>query len=120
MKAQPRREEFEALQARYRETWETISALRRRLEAKYSSTHYASQGERARLEALRKRNAKQGERILAWLERYSPRDWSRAVPYWWICMALSFDDAVTSGELTVAPPPAYGYLQVPNLLRQAV
>ncbi len=47
-------------------------------------------------------------RAYAWLARHSPRDWSSSVPIGHVMRDLSYADAVTSGQLAVVPPPAYG------------
>lgn len=104
------RETFEKLRAKWLKTSEAARVFGVALRGQYGE-HYpyqAPKGKLKRLDALRAREDKASAAIFAWLDANSPRQWRTGVPAYWICESLTYDDAVTSGQLSVVPPPSYG------------
>jgi hypothetical protein len=98
------------LQAKWRALHDKTRELTHGLERKYGSPWYiyVPRSQRERIEAAQRREDKAREAIFAWLEQHSPRSWSSGVPCYWVCDSLTEADALTSGQLTVTPPPGYG------------
>ena len=103
------RDRFNKLQEQVRALDATRTELEIDLRVKYSAVCYASKTERKRLDALRARIDKTADRLFAMLDEISPRGWRSGAPWHWIITQLTYDDAVSSGQLAVVPPPAYGY-----------
>lgn len=99
---------WETYQQRWRAAAEAENALRFELARKHGSVSWARKGDRARLDLLYKREERAGRQIMAFLDTRSLRNWRRGCPYWWICSELTYDDAVSTGRLSVLPPLAYG------------
>ena len=110
----PTAEQWNKLRADYLEADRAYHALDNELSYKYGSKHgyeWASTTERKKLEQLRKRKDRVGEKMFAILEKVSPRDWAHGVPAHWIYEKLSWEDAVRPANepLSVTTPTAYGY-----------
>lgn len=105
-----KQQRFEALQARWRKAREKASELRYKLESAYGWMYFvhAPKGKRDRLDLARAAEDKAQDAIFTWLDQNSPRDWRRGVPCNWVCDSLTYADAITSGQLSVTPPVAYG------------
>lgn len=106
-----KQEYFERLQARWRAADVALSEHSASLRYRYGNTWQAKPAERKRLDALRDREGHAVDAIMAWLDNHSPRDWRRGVPCHYVCGALTYADAVTSGPLSVVPPVAFGCYQ---------
>ena len=83
------------------------------LGAKYGhnfSSSWLSKGQKTKLESLRAKKNKIGEKIYELVERISPRDWSSGVPSWWVRSKLTWEDAIRpkNEPLSVVVPGAYG------------
>lgn len=61
-----------------------------------------------RLDALRRRENRVSDAMFRLLDEFGGRSWRSLVPYWWVMGDLSWEDATTTGELSVVPPPGYG------------
>lgn len=96
------------LQAKYRKAHERLLSYQYELQRQYGETWRAPAGKQRRYEALREVEQSASGAIFDWLREYSPREWSCGVPSHWICTELTEADALTSGELSVIPPVAYG------------
>lgn len=104
--------EFDELQTNCRVTESMADGLRRELNAKHQQYQFAPKTQQKRLEKLDKAAYKAREKILDWLAKNSPRDWCKGIPFWWSYRKLTYEDAITSGQLSVTPEPAYGYSQL--------
>ncbi len=62
-----------------------------------------------KLDELHARQIKLQDRFFELLRSISPRDWDRGISVYWILSQLTYEDAVTSGELSVMPQRAIGY-----------
>lgn len=100
--------EFEALQVRWRKANDARLWLKDDLVRRYGYDWIAPEGQRKRLEALRDREQEACEAVFHWLDKYSPRDWRTGKRYQWVCGQLTYADAVTVGQLSAVPPPAWG------------
>jgi hypothetical protein len=96
------------LQRKARETADADQTERIRLQVKYSAVQYASKTELRRLDVLRRAEDRARDRLYAYLKEISPRDWSQGVPITWVVRRLTFEDAVTAGQLAQIPDPAWG------------
>lgn len=62
-----------------------------------------------RLDAILRAETKIIDRMIAFLDANSPRTgWSHAVPACWAIYELSYEDAVTSGQMATIPPAPFG------------
>lgn len=102
------RDKWAKLQAAWHKAHEAEYAEHRRLMYKYGNSWQAPLGQRTRLEKLRARESKARDAIFAWLDTNSPRSWRTGVPCYWVCEELTYDDAVTTGTMSVVPPAGYG------------
>jgi hypothetical protein len=107
-------EQWHKLRSDYLEAERAYDDLDNELSYKYGSKHgheWASRIERKKLDQLRKRKDRIGEKMFAILDKVSPRDWHHGVPAHWIYSKLSWEDAIRPANepLSVAPPTAYGY-----------
>lgn len=103
------REKFERLQAKWKAANEAELSFRRELKMKYGEVWKAPRGKENRLQVLAERESKAMDKLLDWLDSNSPRNWHSGCPVYFIMEELSYDDAVTSGQLSVVPPAPYGY-----------
>lgn len=84
------------------------------LGAKYGhnfNRSWLSNAQRAKLEKLREREDKIGEKIFDLVTKISPRDWGRGVPSHWVRRELTWEDAIrpAAEPLSVVVPGSYGY-----------
>jgi hypothetical protein len=106
------RDRFDALRAAYLDASGALQAHVITLELKYGgSTQWASTTEKRKLEQLRARQHRAGDKLFALIQRVSPRDWSTGVPTCYVYGELSWDDATRplAEPLAVSPPCAYGH-----------
>lgn len=103
-------ERFESLQARWRAAQEKAHSLRFDLRYHYGEHYYvyAPKGKRDKADRASRAEEKAADAIFAWLDANSPRDWRRGVPSAWVCGELTYADAMTTDQLSVVPPVAYG------------
>lgn len=99
---------FAQLQARWQDADLAARLLRNELDRRYQSHRYAKSGERKKLESLERAGRKHSDRFLGLLASISPRDWTSGVPVVWLRDGLTYADAVTTGALSVVPPPSWG------------
>ena len=106
------RARFERIRARYLAVEDRRTALEASFLRHYRKhapfDHELLTSERQRRDAIRVAGDKVGDAMFALLDRISPRPWRTGVPYTWIMLHLTWDDATTAGALTVTPPPAWG------------
>jgi hypothetical protein len=105
------RSTFERLQAEYRESYDKTKQLENAIIRRYGSTVWATMTQRKQLDRYRERQDKIISKMLALLDRISPRYWHEGVPVHWIMTELTYEDAVTSDKLSKRPPPAYGHTE---------
>lgn len=102
----------EARFAELRTKWRAAHAERCRWQGFLTFAHgdvaFASAPGRRRLDRLRAAEDRAAQRFYAHLTAISPRRWDTGVGVHWTLTELTFTDAVTAGQLTVTPPPAYG------------
>jgi hypothetical protein len=96
------------LQAKWRTAADKVAALKDQLRAKYGNWIWAPAWTCDRVNRLSLAESKAQDRIIEWLEEYSPRGWRTGIPCHWLCTDLTEADALTAGPLSVVPPPAYG------------
>lgn len=83
-----------------------------KLSYKYNGYIYAqSRAETKKLDDLRERSDKHWDNFFNYLQSISPRNWSSFVPVTYIMESLTFEDAITKGQLSEIPPPAFGASQ---------
>jgi hypothetical protein len=113
MKAiKPCPDRFSQLQTRAQSSAREARDYRIGLHVKYGgSVHWASRGERSRLEQLDRRASKDCDRLHAYVSAISPRDWTQGIPSRWVVDCLTYADAVTRGPLSRVPDPAWGYTE---------
>lgn len=87
------------------------SNYRINLRVKYGSASYGSRTEQTKLTKLGERSNKTFQRFFAFLQSISPRDWASCVPCNWMLRKLTYDDAITAGQMSMTPNPAWGYVQ---------
>lgn len=113
MSARTPRARFEAARRRYldvrrdRERFQldVLVVKYGRMEPQLS---WLTRGEVARLDVLRRRENRVSDAMFALLDEYGGRNWRSLVPYTWVMSELSWEDATTTGQLSVVPPPGYG------------
>jgi hypothetical protein len=60
---------------------------------------------------FRKRQDRLLDRMMKLLEEISPRYWRSTIPAYWVLEELTYEDAITDGQLVATPPAAYGYTE---------
>ena len=110
------RDRWEKLRADYLATDRARLDLDIQLHVKYGPGfrhEWASKTEQKKLEQLRDRLDRIGNKMSAILDKVSPRNWGYGVPAHWVYSSLSWEDAIRPlGEpLSVTPPLAYGSTQ---------
>lgn len=115
------RRRWDDLHAAYSIARDAYDQLEMQLSLKYGGSNLSSwrswiaKGERDKLERLRARLDKAGDKIYELLVRISPRGeaWLSGVPTWWVLNKLTWEDAVRpAGEpLSVEVPIAWGATQ---------
>lgn len=102
---------FTALQLAWRSCTNDVQSLLITLECRYGqgNTSYATGTERRFLDSLKKKQDKAFDRLYEWLDKFSPRDWESGISSAWIRDHLTYEDAVTTGEMANVPRPSYGY-----------
>ncbi len=105
---------WDELHAAQAEAGETLLEYEIELGAKYGrnfSSSWLSAGQRKKLESLRNKESKIGDKIVDLLVKVSPRDWMYGVPAWWVREKLTWEDAIRpkNEPLSVVVPGAYGY-----------
>ena len=108
--------EFQKLQARYQALNERYHEMRRELIRQYGDHWKAPCGKQDKLAALDTRTSAAMERVFVWLDENSPRFWRTGCPAYWICEELTYEDAMTTGPLSVIPPLCWG--QTPDDMRR--
>jgi hypothetical protein len=98
------------LAAKEAESTYRLETLLRKYGSARPSESWITRGEREKIQGYRSRQDRASASMMTLLERLSPRDWDSTVPQWWIMETLSWEDATTSGQMSVTPPPAYGYI----------
>jgi hypothetical protein len=104
---------WDDLHAAYAKAEDAESAYGLSFVSKYGSQYersWLTRGQQKKLEDLRDRKDKIGDKIFELVERVSPRDWSHGVPAHWIRRDLTWEDAIRpkSEPLSVVPPLSYG------------
>ena len=102
-------ERFAELQTKWQNASTACYALRIALDARYQSYRYAPRPRLRKLESLERAEHRAHERFYAFLKAISPRNWESGVPCRWAMNKLTYEDAVTRGQLAHVPDPAFGY-----------
>lgn len=102
-------ERFMKLQTNAQEADAKVMELRNELNRRYQHHWYAPAGQRKQLERLEAAASRHSDKFHAYLTSLSPRSWDSGVPASWVRDCLTYADAVTTGALSVVPPPAWGY-----------
>lgn len=101
---------FQTKQMAAQVTAQAVRDFRLTLAVRYGgNVHYASATEKRQLEKLEQTARRKEQIFVDLVQIISPRDWTRGVPAHWVISSLTVDDAITAGQLTVIPPPAWGY-----------
>lgn len=106
-----KQERFEALQQRVQTAEAEARAFRVDLNVRFSSTAFAGNADRKKLERLDARAKRAFDAFFKFVASISPRTWDSGVPCHWIGSKLTFADATTRGQLSTVPPPAWGFTQ---------
>jgi DNA repair protein RadC len=106
------RHRWDALHAAYVPAIEAARAMQRALEQKYQDTRWAGRGEQSKLETLRARADKIGDKIVDLIVKVSPRGeaWLTGAPAWWLREKLTWEDAIRPANepLSVQVPAPWG------------
>ncbi len=102
------RARFETLQTAARVAAGAWQTLKVDLTFKYGDRAYASRTETAKLDRLHSAETRTFNKFTDYLASISPRDWRSGVPCVWLRDSLTFDDAITRGQLSTVPPAAWG------------
>jgi hypothetical protein len=103
------RDRFNKLQSQIRELDQRKADYAIDLRVRYRDPHYAKPAERKRLDAFDARIDKLATKLFEIIDLEGGRKWDSGVPWHWILTCLSYDDMTTHGQLSVIPPPAYGF-----------
>lgn len=104
-------ERFNALRDKWEAAQLQLEQLRRELVGKYGEWNYAKNSELKRVEQLRARANKASDRLMEHIFTHASREWRAGVPTYWIVRELKWADVITTGPLSVVPPPAFGYTE---------
>ena len=106
----PTRQQWDAAQAKYRELDKRLDTHRNALSFKYGEAKWASRTEKAQSEKLYAQMSRISDKIYAWLDAMTDRNWRSGVPSYWVPSSLSYDDARKPAgvPLSVVPPTSYG------------
>jgi hypothetical protein len=102
---------FTELQRKAREAEQAARSTRAILESRYQAVCYAPIGKRKQYETLQRKESAAFDRFYKFLESISPRAWNSGVPLAWLRDSLTYADAVTRGQLSTVPPPAWGFYE---------
>lgn len=105
------REQFEALQAKWRAAETAASDFKFELRYKHGDWWKAPRVKQERAARLQAKADAAMNAVYAWLDANSPRSWHTGVPVVFVRDTLTYEDAMTSGTLSVIPPPVYGSYQ---------
>jgi len=110
----PDAERFAAIRRRHLEVRERERRFRETvLLPKYGAMRPPSQWlnrtEQRRLEALDRAEDRTVTAMMTVLDEIGGRNWRAGAPLRWVMGELTYEDAITTGELSSVPPPAYGY-----------
>jgi hypothetical protein len=104
--------QFDRIRSRWMQVQARRDAHRSAMLAKYGRhdppRSWMNKGESARQDAILAADLRETERMCMLLDRVSPRNWRAGVPAHWLMSELTWEDAITSGRLSVVPPVAYG------------
>ena len=100
---------FARLQVTAQQTGSRLSYEKGVLDCKYRHYTFANATEKRALGALETAADKAWNKFFLFLESISPRSWLSGPPVWWVRDHLKYEDAVTSGQLSVVPPPSMHY-----------
>lgn len=110
------KKKWDALHVAYAKTAGELLEYELTLGAKYGhafQTSWLSAAQRNKLDRLKERKSKAGEKIVDLIVRISPRGetWLRGVPSVWLREKLTWDDTIRPADepLSVVVPGAYGY-----------
>lgn len=104
------RAEFGELQSRAQAKAAAHREFSIAMRLKYGQYRFGiRKSEANRLERLDAADTKAQDAFFAWLDEHSPRCWRSHAPACWIVEELTFDDAVSDGQLATIPPCAWGY-----------
>lgn len=123
MSTERNRVKFDALRAKYlaarakRDAYESV--LRARYIGEYENSWLAA-AERKKRDRLYAAADKAGAAFLAHVRSFSPRDWDRGVPTYWLYGELTYEDAArpATEPLSVEPPLAFGFSKRDPLWRE--
>jgi hypothetical protein len=103
--------EFYALQIKAKIAHSDMSQLRIHAKVRYSDVAYAPAKLKRQIDVATRKADRAWARLFKLVETISPRDWSSRVPVSWIRDQLTYSDAITHGQLSMIPPPAWGYTE---------
>jgi len=108
------KKKWDDLRAALAKTDSEQETLESALRGKYGMNYQRSwlgRGDQARLDKLREKADKIGEKIYEIADRLSPRRWDQGVPSWWVRHNLTWEDMTRPADepLSVVVPGAYGY-----------
>lgn len=96
------------LQAKAGAAVDAYDRYRMELDARHQSYRYAPKAQIHKLDVLKRAADRARDRLYAYLQLISPRDWSSGVTIAWVVRRLTFEDAITAGQLAQIPDPAWG------------
>lgn len=107
------RKTFDRLRARCLKTSETHSDFGSRMRLLYGPAwerSWLSRQQSREWDRLKASKGRAEDAMFDYIASESPRDWSRGVPFAWVCRELSYEDASRpkTEALSVVPPLSYG------------
>lgn len=96
--------QIEAKRSEYRQT--VLWSRYRKFDPPQS---WLTKAERAKLDSFRRQEGRVLDKMMALLDKISPRNWRSGAPVSWVMTELTYPDAITDGELHAIPPAPYGY-----------
>ena len=111
MTEQKARQRFAELQSKAQQTAKAAQDYAIRLRVKYGDAYYRGYlGKKAthRLDILQRANTRAVDRFFALLDTIGGRQFRSGVPCHWLIEKLTYEDAVTRGQMSAVPPPAWG------------
>jgi hypothetical protein len=103
---------FERIRSRYNDTQRRKHLFDDDMRRKYGVSNPASawmtRGEQAREDAIRKAEGRWMDAMFNLLDSIGGRNFRSGCPAHWVMECLSFEDATTTGKMSVVPPCAFG------------
>lgn len=102
----PARERFALLQTAAQTAAEQVRHIQ--IDLRWSGVGYASRTDKHKLEVAEARARRAFEKFFAFLTTIAGRNFESGFPCAWLRDALTYEDAITLGQMSIVPPPSWG------------